>query len=203
MRAAPRRIIASAAGIGDARRHAVGMRVRARHRHHAAGLEATGHRPRASVLCTPMISVRRPSRSRARMQPQMPRAEADRHVERVERRRAAEQLQRIGSDAAAPVGREGRREVQPLAPPRAAWPPRAPRRNPSPCSTSVAPKARMAAFFSTLLPRGTTMVTGTPARAPAKARLWPWLPRVAETMPRHRRRARAAAGPCRSGRRAP
>ena len=27
------------------------------------------------------------------------------------------------------------------------------------------------------------MRTASPARAPAKARLWPWLPRVAETMP--------------------
>ena len=30
---------------------------------------------------------------------------------------------------------------------------------------------------------GTTMVTARPRRRPAKARLWPWLPRVAETIP--------------------
>ena len=31
----------------------------------------------------------------------------------------------------------------------------------------------MAAFFSALLPWGTTIVTGTPWRRPAKARDWP------------------------------
>ncbi len=41
----------------------------------------------------------------------------------------------------------------------------------------------MAAFLSGLLPSGTTMVTLTPTAVPAKARLWPWLPRVAEMIP--------------------
>ncbi len=37
----------------------------------------------------------------------------------------------------------------------------------------------MAAFFSTELPCGTTMVHATPWRRAAQPRLWPWLPRVA------------------------
>jgi hypothetical protein len=37
----------------------------------------------------------------------------------------------------------------------------------------------MAAFFSTELPCGTTMVQATPCRRAAQAMLWPWLPRVA------------------------
>src|SRR6516225_9390574 len=53
-----------------------------------------------------------------------------------------------------------------------------------PCSIRVAPKARIAAFFSTELPCGTTIVTEMPARAPVKASDWPWLPRVAVTIPR-------------------
>lgn len=44
---------------------------------------------------------------------------------------------------------------------------------------SVTPSARMAAFFSTELPRGTTMVQATPWRRAAQPMLWPWLPRVA------------------------
>jgi hypothetical protein len=36
-----------------------------------------------------------------------------------------------------------------------------------PCSTRRAPSARIAAFFSVLLPCGTTMVTGMPTRRPA------------------------------------
>ena len=42
-----------------------------------------------------------------------------------------------------------------------------------PASTSSAPKARMAAFFSTELPWGTTMVAAMPLRAAASAMLWP------------------------------
>ena len=42
-----------------------------------------------------------------------------------------------------------------------------------PASTSSAPKARMAAFFSTELPCGTTMVAAMPALAAASAMLWP------------------------------
>jgi hypothetical protein len=38
---------------------------------------------------------------------------------------------------------------------------------------------RMAAFFSTELPRGTTMRQGTPWLRAAQPMLWPWLPRVA------------------------
>jgi hypothetical protein len=53
-----------------------------------------------------------------------------------------------------------------------------------PCSTSVTPRARMAAFFSTELPRGTTMVQATPWRRAAQPMLWPWLPRVALTTSR-------------------
>jgi hypothetical protein len=49
----------------------------------------------------------------------------------------------------------------------------------SPCSMSVTPRARMAAFFSTELPCGTTMVQATPWRRAAQPMLWPWLPRVA------------------------
>ena len=49
----------------------------------------------------------------------------------------------------------------------------------SPCSISSAPSARMAAFFSTELPCGTTIVAARPWRAAAKAIDWPWLPRVA------------------------
>jgi hypothetical protein len=44
---------------------------------------------------------------------------------------------------------------------------------------SVTPSARMAAFFSSELPRGTTMVQATPWRRAAQPMLWPWLPRVA------------------------
>jgi len=40
--------------------------------------------------------------------------------------------------------------------------PRAPFRNSAPCSTGRAPSARIAAFFSPLLPCGATIVTGTP-----------------------------------------
>ena len=39
----------------------------------------------------------------------------------------------------------------------------------------------MAAFFSTLLPRGAKTVVGTSWRRAAKGMLWPWLPRVAVT----------------------
>src|SRR6478609_5026040 len=52
-----------------------------------------------------------------------------------------------------------------------------------PCSMSSAPNARITAFFSVELPCGTTMVTAIPACAPAKASDWPWLPRVAVTIP--------------------
>ena len=41
----------------------------------------------------------------------------------------------------------------------------------------------MAAFFSTLLPCGTRIVTDRPARRPASAIDWPWLPRVAVMTP--------------------
>jgi hypothetical protein len=51
--------------------------------------------------------------------------------------------------------------------------------NSSPCSTSVTPSARIAAFFSTELPCGTTMVAARPWRRAAKPTDWPWLPRVA------------------------
>jgi hypothetical protein len=37
----------------------------------------------------------------------------------------------------------------------------------------------MAAFFSTELPCGTTMVQATPCSRAAQPMLWPWLPRVA------------------------
>jgi hypothetical protein len=49
----------------------------------------------------------------------------------------------------------------------------------SPCSTSVTPSARMAAFFSVELPCGTTMVAASPWRRAAKPTDCPWLPRVA------------------------
>ena len=55
---------------------------------------------------------------------------------------------------------------------RAAW-------KSSPCSTSSAPSARIAAFFSRLLPKGTTISAGTPCARAAEAMDWPWLPRVA------------------------
>ena len=48
-----------------------------------------------------------------------------------------------------------------------------------PCSMSVTPSARMAAFFSTELPSGTTMVQATPWLRAAQPMLCPWLPRVA------------------------
>jgi hypothetical protein len=48
-----------------------------------------------------------------------------------------------------------------------------------PCSINVTPRARMAAFFSSELPCGTTMVQGTPWARAAQPMLWPWLPRVA------------------------
>jgi hypothetical protein len=41
----------------------------------------------------------------------------------------------------------------------------------------------MAAFFSTLLPCGTTITALRPARRAAKATLCPWLPRVALMTP--------------------
>ncbi len=53
----------------------------------------------------------------------------------------------------------------------------------APFSISRAPSARIASFFSGLLPCGTQMVTASPCAAPARARLWPWLPRVALTTP--------------------
>jgi len=51
------------------------------------------------------------------------------------------------------------------------------------CSMSSTPSARIAAFFSTELPRGTTMVAAKPWRRAAKPTDCPWLPRVAETTP--------------------
>ena len=86
-------------------------------RHRAAGGEGQRVGRRASVLCTPTISVRRPSASRAAMHAADAGAEPDRHIERVERRRGAEQLQRIGRDAAHQIAVEGRREFQPARPP--------------------------------------------------------------------------------------
>ena len=52
----------------------------------------------------------------------------------------------------------------------------------------------MAAFFSTELPLGTTMVQRTPCARAAQPMLWPWLPRVALTTSRGSapRRARAS-----------
>ena len=44
----------------------------------------------------------------------------------------------------------------------------------------------MAAFFSGLLPRGTRIVHGTPARRQANAIDWPWLPVEAVITPRAR-----------------
>ena len=46
------------------------------------------------------------------------------------------------------------------------------------------PSARIAAFFSTELPCGTTIVAVKPWRRAAKAIDWPWLPRVALITPR-------------------
>ena len=67
-----------------------------------------------------------------------------------------------------------------------ARPIRAPRRNPVPSSTTVAPNARMAAFLSGLLPTGTATMHGTPARCAANAIDWPWLPVLAVMTPRSR-----------------
>ena len=66
-----------------------------------------------------------------------------------------------------------------------------------------APSASVAAFLSGELPSGTTIVTGTPCARPAKARLWLWLPRLAETSPAGASAGRRAAGRRSSGRRAP
>ena len=52
-----------------------------------------------------------------------------------------------------------------------------------PWSTRSAPRARIAAFLSGLFDSGATIVTGTPSADPAKAMLWPWLPRVAAISP--------------------
>ena len=54
----------------------------------------------------------------------------------------------------------------------------------APCSISSAPCARIAAFFSTELPCGTTSVDDRPWRRAAKAIDCPWLPRVALMTPR-------------------
>ncbi|XHO04012.1 hypothetical protein ACEQUB_00878 [Ralstonia syzygii] len=43
----------------------------------------------------------------------------------------------------------------------------------------------MAAFFSTLLPKGTTMVADMPCFCAARAIDCPWLPRVAAITPRN------------------
>ena len=48
----------------------------------------------------------------------------------------------------------------------------------------------MAAFFSGLLPWGTQITTGRSWARPANARLWPWFPRVALTIPRAAGRSR-------------
>ncbi|MNF86968.1 hypothetical protein D3C84_694200 [compost metagenome] len=42
----------------------------------------------------------------------------------------------------------------------------------------------MALFFSSEFPCGTTISERKPSAVAASARLWPWLPRVAVTMPR-------------------
>ena len=93
-----------------------------------------------------------------------------------------------------------------LNPPSGPWA----RRRPN--SITSAPRARMAAFFSTLLPCGTKIVTVRSWRRPAKARLWPWLPRVALTTPsgsapprsrRPRRRPSSASRNWKFGGRAP
>jgi hypothetical protein len=68
---------------------------------------------------------------------------------------------------------------------RAAW-------KSSPCSISVTPSARIAAFFSTELPCGTTMVQATPWARAAQPMLWPWLPRVALITSRGRAPVRAS-----------
>ncbi len=55
------------------------------------------------------------------------------------------------------------------------------------------PLASIAAFFSRLLPRGTTTTASSPASPAATAMLWPKLPRVAAITPAASA-ARGAAG---------
>ena len=117
-------------------------------------------RPRTTARRTaPPSTARRRSRSSARAR----RARrcsrkcpnpADRHIEHVEIGMLAEQLERVGRDAEHEIAMERRHDLKPARPAsriassRAAW-------KSSPCSTSSAPSARIAAFFSTELPRGT------------------------------------------------
>ena len=52
-----------------------------------------------------------------------------------------------------------------------------------PWTTSSAPCAAIAAFFSRLLPRGTTTTASSPDIRAATATLWPKFPRVAAMTP--------------------
>ncbi len=111
-------------------------------------------------------------------------AQADRHIHRVQVGHGpgtvpAHRSRRPGPAAAR---RRGRTAGLPVAASR--WASSRASSKSWPCSISLAPKPAMAAFFSVLLPNGTTMVTPRPNRLPAKASDWPWLPRVAEIRPR-------------------
>ena len=116
-------------------------------------------------------------------QPADPRAHPDRDVDDVEVGTAVEQLEGVRRHAEDEVRlerldhRAGR--ARPPAPGRAHAPPGSRRR----ARSRSAPSAAIAAFFSVLLPSGTTIVTGCRAARPANARHWPWLPRVALTIP--------------------
>ena len=148
----------------------------------------------APSVTTPTMRVRAPSASRARDRPADPRAEPDRHVQELEVRHGAKQLEHVRRHAAHERTREttarsaGRRSTASAwACSYASWKSR-------PCSIKVAPSARIAAFFSTALPRGTTIVVGRPKRRAANGRSG----RGCRASPRSRRghpaRGRAARG---------
>ncbi len=127
----------------------------------------------ASVDCTPTISVFRPEQIARHDAAADAGALPDRDVEHVETGAVAEQLERIGRHAEHEVGVERRHHVQAVdcarrtASSRAAW-------KSSPCSISSAPKARIAAFFSTELP--SRHDRSSPARrdgARQRRGLWP------------------------------
>ena len=168
--------------VGDARGHAVDERVRRLGGDRVAGLERE-QRGRGRLGDDADDLGRQAEQVAHAHQPADARAHPDRHVHDVEVGPGREQLEGVRRHAEHEVGLERADHPQPVARRRAAGRARGPPGSRARGRRGAAPRATIAAFFSVLLPSGTTIVTGTPCSPPANARLWPWLPRVALTMP--------------------
>ena len=157
---ASRRTTSSASCFGNAASHAVGEHRRHRRRDDPAGaerVEIRGRMRRDDAHQRAGDAGMGPRRRRG----EKARTQADRHEHHVgflAARKTFEELHPVGHHAPHQVAMERRHHVQALLAPPARWRVRAPPGNRRRAPPASAPSARMAAFFSTELPCGTTMV---------------------------------------------